>query len=448
MVVLVAAGLAVLAASAAERPPPLLVTVGAVTDRSAVVWVRPDGPGAVEVTVGPAGAAARPRRLTAEARAEHDFTVKIHADGLTPATRHRYRAAWRGVAVEGEFVTPPPPSQAAPVRLVWSGDLGGGGRCRSPATGYAIFRAMADRHPDLFLFVGDTVYADHRCPVPENVPGADFRAVDLAGFRQKSRYNRADPTLQAFFRTAAVEAIWDDHDVTNDFSGPSEPLMPAGRQAFLDYWPITPPPEEPGRLYRRLRWGRLVEIVILDTRQYRSANGLADGPEKTMLGPAQREWLLAALEGSDAVWKLVVSSVSLSVPTGRLARDGWANGSTHLTPAGSTTGFEHELLAIVRALAAKRVRNVVWVVADLHRAEVIRHTPLPGLVFHEVIAGPLRGSTGRPGILDDTLRPVRLFGEGGYESFGELHATEAGLAVRIVDADGRVRFESRLAPDR
>jgi alkaline phosphatase D len=384
--------------------------------------------------------------LTAEAVARHDFTVKVRAADLTPATRYAYRVVWREAHADGEFTTAPPPDATTPVRLLWSGDLGGGGRCRSPATGYPIFRAMASRRPAFFVFIGDTIYADHRCPVPANVPGADFRAADLAGFRAKHRYNRADPAVQVLFRATAVFAIWDDHEVRNDFAGPSEPLMPAGRRAFLDYWPIDPPRDAPHRLYRRARWGRLAELFILDTRQYRSPNTALDGPDKTMLGAAQRRWLLRGLADSDATWKLVVSSVSLSIPTGAAARDSWANGSTHLNRAGSATGFEHELLGIVRELAARQIRNVVWLVADVHRAEVIRHAPLPGLVFHELVAGPLSGSSGQPGVLDDTLRPTRLFGEGGYANFGELDVEPGGLTVRIFDADGEVRFATTLAP--
>lgn len=439
------AAFAIVALGATAEASSLLVTVGGVTDRSAVVWARPAGAGPVQIEVGAANAAAR-RAFTAEAVEESDFTVRVRVDGLVPATRHVYRVAWRGERLEGEFVTAPEPGAARPVRLLWSGDLGGSGRCRSPASGYAIFHAMAARRPDFFVFVGDTIYADHRCPVPENLPGADFRAADLAGYRTKHRYNRADPAVQALFRTTSVYAIWDDHEVRNDFAGPIEPLMPIGRRAFLEYWPIAPPPEDPGRLYRRMRWGRLLELFILDTRQYRSPNAMRDGPEKTMLGQAQRDWLLRGLRESDAAWKAVVSSVSLSIPTGRVARDGWANG-TQFAPDLIPTGFEHELLGIVRELAARRVRNVVWLVADVHRAEVIRHAPLPGLVFHELVAGPLGASTGRPGLLDDTLRPTRLWGDGGFYNFGEVQATEAGLEVRIVDAEGRVRFETTLAPD-
>ncbi len=423
----------------------LLVTVGEVGARTAVVWARAPAPGPVTLEVGRVGPGGR-RRLAATATAETDLTVKIRLDGLTAAARHAYRVAFGPETVNGEFVTAPEPGAARPLTLVWSGDLGGASRCRSPVSGYPIFRSMAGRRPDLFLFVGDTIYADHRCAVPENLAGADFRAGDLPGFRAKHRYNRADPAVQAFLRTTSVWAIWDDHEVRNDFAGPTEPLMPAGRRAFLEYWPIQPPPEDPHRLYRRARWGRLVEIFILDTRQYRSPNGAPDGPEKTMLGSAQREWLLAGLRGSGAVWKLIVSSVPLSIPTGRVARDSWANGSGHLSPEGTPTGFEHELGVIVQALAERKVRNVVWLVADVHRAEVLRHTPLPGLVFHELVAGPLSAGTGRPGALDDTLNPTRLFGEGGYYNFGELRVTAAGLEVRIVDVDGRVRFETTLAP--
>jgi alkaline phosphatase D len=426
------------------QAPGLLVTVGDVRDGSAVVWARPVEPGPVVVEIGPAARPGERRRLRAEATLFADLTVKLRVERLAPATRHAYRIRAGADTVQGEFTTAPEPASARPLTLHWSGDLGGSGRCRSPSGGYRVFRAMADRRPDLLVFAGDTMYADQRCRVPENVPGADFRAVDLPGFRAKHRYHRADPDLQAFFRTTAVWAIWDDHEVRNDFAGPTEPLMPSGRRAFLEYWPIAPPPGDPHRLYRSMRWGRLAELFVLDTRQYRSPNAMPDGPDKTMLGPAQREWLLRGLRASTAVWKLVVSTVPLSVPTGRAARDSWANGSTHFTPEGTPTGFEHELLRLVGALAADRVRNVVWLVADVHRAELIRHAPLPGLVFHELIAGPLSASTGRPGALDDTLRPTRLFGEGGYYNFGELRVVPGGLEVRIIDADGRVRHETRL----
>lgn len=111
-------------------------------------------------------------------------------------------------------------------------------------------------------------------------------------------------------RTTSIYAVWDDHAVANNFDR-THPRLPAGRQAFLEYWPIRPVPTEPARLYRSFRWGRLVEIFILDTRQYRSAASERESAGKTMLGVAQKEWLKRELQRSDAVFKVIATSVPL-----------------------------------------------------------------------------------------------------------------------------------------
>jgi alkaline phosphatase D len=163
-----------------------------------------------------------------------------------------------------------------------------------------------------------------------------------------------------------------------------------------------------------------------------------------MLGAAQRAWLVEGLAASDARWRVVVSSVPLSLPTGRGARDSWARLDLPFRGRGGGSGFEHELGQIVRALAARGVRHVVWLTADVHHPEVLRHEPAPGLVFHELAAGPLRAGPGGPGPLSPTLRPVRLWADGGYDGFGELALQPEALSVRMLDAAGRIRFETRL----
>jgi alkaline phosphatase D len=317
--------------------------------------------------------------------------------------------------------------------------LGSQGHCRHVSDGYPIFRAMARVPVDFFLFVGDTIYSDHVCDGPEFVPGSGFVAKTLAQYHAKHRYNRADAALQAYFRQTAVFAIWDDHEVVNDFSGSVEPRMATGRQAFIDYFPIVPPREEPGRLYRRFRWGKLVEVFILDTRQYRSANSDPDGPGKTMLGRAQRRWLVDGVSGSTAFWKVVVTSVSLSVPTGRKVRDSWSNANVWGFPEDGGTGFAVERDAILRDLRIGGVKNLVFLGADLHHAELIRHHPTTEWSFHEFIAGPLSASMGRPRPLDDALNPRSLWALGSALNFGEIAVDATSLTVRIIDADGRVR---------
>jgi alkaline phosphatase D len=430
-----------LAAGAAAEP---LVTVGEVTPTGAVLWARAVTPGPVQVDVGPEDLP--PRRTTVAAGEDTDLTVKVALTGLAPATRYAYRVTSGARAAAGRFATAPAPEAAAPVTLLWSGDLGGAGFCRGVETGYPIFRAMARERADFFLFVGDTIYADNRCNRPGTVRGAEEIATTLDGFRTKHRYNREDAAVQALLRGTPVFAIWDDHEVRNDF-GPAEPLMPLGRRAFLEYWPILPPVEEPTRLYRRFRWGRLLEVFILDTRQYRSDNGEPDGPGKTMLGAAQRQWLLDGVATSTAVWKIVVSSVPLALPTGRPGRrDSWSNATVWGLPQ-EGEGFATERDRILRALRARGARNLVVLTADVHHAELIRHHPFPDFSLHEFIAGPLSASTGRPRPLDEGLGPRSLFARGGVNSFGAVTIEPERLTVRLLDEAGTEMFSHTIGPE-
>ena len=292
------------------------------------------------------------------------------------------------------------------MRFSWSGDLGSRGHCRKPGDGYPIFRTLASVPSDFFLFVGDTIYADQLCGGVAHEPGYDFVARRLADFWAKHRYNREDPAVQAYFRRASVYAIWDDHEVRDNFSGPAEPLTDAGRRAFIDYFPVRPPREEPGRLYRQFRWGALLEVFILDVRQYRSPNTAPDGPGKTMLGPAQRRWLMDAVAGSTAVWKVVVSSVPLSVPTGGRAHDSWSNANARGVPEEHGTGFALERDAILRTLRQRGVKNLVVLASDVRHAELIRHHPAPDWSFHEFIAGPLSATPGQAAPARRRARPA------------------------------------------
>ena len=196
--------------------------------------------------------------------------------------------------------------------------------------------------------------------------------------------------MQAFFRQTAVYAIWDDHDVRNDFAGPSEPLMPVGRQAFLDYFPIVPPAEEPGRLYRRFRWGGVLEVFILDTRQYRSRNADRDGPDKTMLGAEQKRWLLDGggrlerhLEGGGD------ERAALDSHRSRRSRDSWTNANFLGFPEPGA-GFAAERDAVLEAFRSADVRNLVFLTADAHHAEILRHQPTETVVLPRVRGGAAR----------------------------------------------------------
>ena len=90
---------------------------------------------------------------------------------------------------------------------------------------------------------------------------------------------------------------------------------------------------------------------------------------------------------------------------------------------------------------------MIWPVADVHHAEVIRHRPWPDFTFYEFIAGPLAASRGRPRPLDMGLNPISLFGLGEIDNFGAVTIDQRGLTVQIIDVAGKVRFSHTVGPE-
>ncbi len=428
-----------------------------VTDQSALVWVQAEDMAAVEIHLFE-GAPEEPIRLHGvhrlEISPERDRTGVMPFVGLTPDRAYHYRVfAQKGKGsvskvpdhpeAVGRFVTPPLSSASRPVRFVWGGDLGGQSRCRTPGEGYEIFTPMLKAKPDFALLLGDLIYGDDPCLSPPNLSGSDFVSTTVDQFRAKHRYQREDPALQRFLAAVPVYAMWDDHEVWNDFSGPHDPQMPAGRQAFLEYWPIEISVEAPHRLYRKVHRGLNLDVFILDTRQYRSSNGEPDGEEKTMLGRTQRNWLIEGLASSRATWKVIVSSVSLSFQKGgpekKSANDSWARGR-------GGTGFHTERAKVVGAILAGHIRNVVWLTTDVHFAQVLAYDPDSDgeADFHEFICGPLSARPLSPGPPEPSLNPTVLYEEGGFLNFGQIDIDGSSLRLQIIDGTGATKFQFSL----
>jgi alkaline phosphatase D len=386
---------------------------------------------------------------------ETDFTLSIPFNGLTPSTAYRYHVlvgpkedegqlTEARVEARGQFKTLPGVNASVPVTFAWSGDLGGQPHCRRGAAGYPIFDVMRAQKLDFFLFLGDTIYSDSVCSSPPNEPGADFMASTLAEYRVRHRYQRGAESLRRFLESVPVYVVWDDHEVRNNFAGPFDSLMPVGRQALREYWPIRTDPQDPNRMYRTVRFGADLELFILDTRQYRSRNADADGPNKTMLGATQLRWLLEGMRTSTATWKVIATSVPLSIPKGGgetvPGNDGWAGG-----PDG--TGFERERQVIVDAILGQKLKNVVFIAGDVHYVQANAYDPdgdgRPD--FHEFIAGPLSAAPGRMTLPSPGLKPTNLIHEGGYFNFGLVRVTKSAFDVTVIDNKGSVRFVHHLA---
>jgi alkaline phosphatase D len=439
--------------------------VGDVASQSAVLWLRTEGPKAVQVEWASVEAW---KKISAMASAqslasrtavfvtgpETDYTLTIPLEGLEPGTKYRYhimidgpeRAATlsrRTMAKQGEFTTLPDPATSVPLTFAWSGDLGGQHRCRQGPRGYPIFDQIRAQQPDFFLFLGDTIYSDDVCPVPPNEPGADFKATTVAEYRARQRYQRGAEALRRFLEGIPVYVTWDDHEVKNNFSGPFESQMPAGRQALREYWPIRTVEGDPHRLYRKIRFGADAEIFLLDTRQYRSKNADLDGPAKTMLGGQQLKWLLDGLQTSGATWKVIVTTVPLSIPKGGRGPvpgyDGWAGGA-------DGTGFERERQVIIDAIVAHKIRNVVFLAGDVHYVQANSYDPNDDGVpeFYEFVAGPLSAMPGRLTPPSPNLHPNNLINAGGYYNFGLVRVTSNTFEVTVIDDAGKPRFSRKI----
>jgi alkaline phosphatase D len=459
------------------------VAVGDVRSDRAVIWSRADRESTMHVRV-----KARDGETLHERRkvtAAHDYAGTIELERLKPDTAYEY-AVWfdddergdgnRRDTMRGTFRTAPKAQQAMPVEFAWGGDVAGQNVCRDASEGFPIFTAINRLDLDFFVGLGDMIYADGVCAATglygnAQVVGPFDRAANLADFWAHWKYNREDNAYRALLGKVPYYAIWDDHEVVNDF-GPLHDtrttppytagahLLPLGLQAFLDYNPIAQHADTPQRLYRTVRWGKQLELFILDTRQYRDANLGNDDAErpKTMLGREQLHWLKQKLAASDATWKIIVSSVPMSIPTGfppELGRDGWANFD-------QATGFEYELLDVLRHMKERGMYNVAFITTDVHFAEVFRYTPFAedaSFKVHEFVSGPLNAGLFPNRDYDATLNAESLFFHGPgaavtnyadakpWMNFGHARVDENGrLTVSIRDVNGAVVYEKTLEP--
>ncbi len=322
--------------------------VGEVTADGAMVWLRGVAGSQVrmqhwkdKVTAGMVSSA------PVGVKSESDFTTVFTLRGLEPRTTYYYRALVEGKKPGpiGRFVTAPAAADPSRVSFCFSGDT------RESYQPFTIMGAIEAQQPDFFLHLGDTVYADR-----------GGRARHLAEFWQKHRANRSDPFFQRLFAQTSVYAVWDDHEVEDNYL-PDNPLAPIGEKAFLDYWPVRPIAHPRGGIQRSFRWGKSAELFILDTRRQRNI------AKKTLLGKDQKEWLLNGLVSSDAL----VRFIATSVPMYGGGRDRW-------------DGFPKEREQLLSYIAEKRL-PVVFLSADMHYAAV---SQIPnGRGLKEITAGPL-----------------------------------------------------------
>lgn len=525
---LAAAGTAVVvpatAASAVNRPSaiPLVrnrltlpsgIATGDVTTSSGVLWSRASGPGrlvanllAVDDGGTPlSGGRAFHRVLRGtSATGATDFTSKILAERLPGGTRFDLTLSFEdmdgyaGESVKGMFSTAPDTAalmkrDGTPRRqsFVWSGDTAGQGwGINESIGGMRGYAAMHATRPDFFIHSGDTIYADG--PISAQVTEPDGQiwhnlvteevskvAESLEEFRGRHRYNLMDANVRAMYAEVPVIAQWDDHETHNNWY-PGEIIADAryrerrvdvlaarGRQAWQEYQPIAQLSDgstgfEPARIYRKISRGPQLDIFCLDMRTFKDPN--TDGNEtdlRAILGQEQSDWLIKEVSRSKATWKVI----SADLPLGLIVPDGAAQESLSNGDDGAPLGKELEIARVLSAFKRNRVKNIVWLTADVHYCAAHHYSPERAAFrdfdpFWEFVAGPINAGTFGPSGLDHTFGPeVAFFKAGAYPNqsprtgtsqyFGHVDLDQDDVfTVTLRDATGAVLWGKALTPER
>jgi alkaline phosphatase D len=473
---------------------------------SGVVWARTDRPARMQIEIATTDSFRDVRQgVFVDALPQSDFTAKALLEDLPPGQDIFYRIRFQDHSsptilsepAVGRFRTAP--ATRRNVSFVWGGDVcGQGWGINLERGGMRCFATMHKNRPDFFVHCGDTIYADH--PLQAEVKLADGTiwknvvtearskvAETLDEYRDNYKYNLTDKNVLALNAEVPIFAQWDDHEVFNDWY-PTEPigreehkrrkltvpnmltLMARGSRAFHEYMPIRSTPAEPGRVYRQLSYGPLLDVFMIDTRSYRGPNGAnmeeSYGPSAYYFAPAQVAWLKRSLARSRAVWKVISCDMPLALHRAYQGADGPGSDALAQNDNGPPRGREHELADILSFIRRENIRNTVWITADVHYTAAHYFDPNKAAFqdfdpFWEFIAGPLNAGTAPP-IQPETTFGCRVeFSKGspvgtkinhgpsyGMQFFGHIaiDGTTGELTVSLKDQDDTVLWSRKLEP--
>ena len=373
------------------------VAAGEVTHNSVIIWAAAKGEGKVT------GEVATDKKFKKVAETEgvkanksQDGTVQVEITKLKPETPYYYRfCAKKECSDRGTFTTAPKPSKDTQIEFAYSGDADGTKLqgADEPFFGpFQVYDTMRKEGNDFNINFGDTIYSDSE--IAGQAP-----ALTVKEKWAKYKQNLSVKNLRKLRGSAGFYSHWDDHEFINDFSIPEdgEALYDAGVEAFTDYAPVDYTSQD--GLYRTVRWGKNAELFFLDQRSFRSAKadfgGVCNNPQtgspdlaptapnnrrqffsqlipslsepvsqeckdaindpnRTMLGQAQFNQFLQDVTSSDARWKIIMNETPIQQFYG-LPYDRWE-------------GYAFERVALLNALTAANVTNLVFLTTDTHAA--------------------------------------------------------------------------------
>lgn len=339
------------------------VVVGHVDHETVVLGGRFPGGGTFTLELVPADASGAAMRLSTDARAEDDWSLRWRAEALAAATLYDYRVEGPGGAVvaHGQVRTAPAPGAPARVRLVF-------GSCAA-LEDHEVWRRIADEEPDALVLLGDTPYID---------------TTGLGAARAAHRRFLAIPTLARLVRGTPLWSTWDDHDYGKDRGDGALPGKVNARRAYREARPQVGYGEGDEGIYTRVRYGP-VEVFLLDQRYFAGLEPAAsDASQRSLLGARQLQWLKDALRASTAPFKLLCGGMVWH-HKGWPSSDDWSS-------------YAAEREALFTFLGEEEIGGCVLLGGDVHACQHAVFT-ITGARYplHEFVISPLHERVWRGG---------------------------------------------------
>lgn len=310
------------------------------------------------------------------------------------------------------------------------------GSCIKQGKAQPVWDAVLASQPDVFLLIGDNVYAD---------------TTDMDLMRQAYATLAAEPGFRRLRQHCPIHATWDDHDYGRNDAGADYPARAASEEVFLDFFRVpagAPQRTRPGVYSHHLYGppGQRVQLILLDTRYFRSPLKHAlptsdcprvnlvpnDDPEATILGAAQWDWLAERLR-EPAELRIIASSIQV-IPEAHCFEK-WAN-------------FPLERARLLHLIRETGAEGVIFISGDRHLAEISRLPPeVVGYPVYEITssgmnsAGAGDGERNRYRVTDDNYRA---------DNFGVIRVDWSSrpprVSLEVRGVDGRVVQRIEAAP--
>ena len=280
---------------------------------------------------------------------------------------------------------------------------------------------------------------------------------------------------------------WDDHEVYNNWwPGETLPvnehrktsykssnaLLLAARasRAFHEYMPLRPAAAEAGRVYRKIAYGPLLDVFMLDMRSYRGPNGEGKeesyGPPTYFLGPQQLAWLKRELMNSRATWKVIAADMPLGLVVYHDFANKWGVEAAAQGMGGPPRGRELEVADLLSFVKHAGIRNTVWLTADVHYTAAHYYDPNKAAFqdfepFWEFVSGPIHAGCFPRSELDGTFGPQLVYAKAPtreqgvnqspateFQFFGHvaIDGATAVMTVTLKDIDDRALWSTKLEP--